>query len=103
MLTTDERHQAGPEGHVKAALRRAFTADPVRRNGDGDALQRLRPQVLTVEQARYQPLRRGTDHYAVGLREPLHTGSNVRRLTQGQLLMAAATAPLTDHNPAGAK
>src|SRR5262245_6257488 len=94
LLASYQRRQRGLPRQECSTL--PFTLHVVDGNRRVKAFDQVRAKGLTFELPRKQPLRGRADHDGIRLSYALKTGSAVRRLTQRQLLRAAAGADLAN-------
>ena len=91
-LAAHERRQRGDARGLEPALDVALADHAPRANRLRDALQRLLAQVLEVELAARQPLRRGRDDHGIGRRQALQARREVGRIADDVLLGRPAGA-----------
>ena len=103
LLAADQRRQAGALQRLEAALGRGprrATRQAAHRLGE--ALERLRPEIVELEQAADQPPGRLGDHDAARLGQRLQPGREVRRLADHRLLLRRTLADqIADHDEPG--
>ena len=102
LVTADQRRQARRLPRLKAPFGLSFTFHPPGGKRFGKAFEALGPEVLEIEQAAQQPVRRLADNHAAGRRERLQSRSEIRRLPHyGFFARRAFADQLADHDQTG--
>ena len=98
MLPTHQRRQSRGDSDLEAALHSALAKHLVYLHRGGDPLESLGAKGTAREIPFDQPMRGRADDHRIGLSDPLHSRSDIRGITQSQLLVSASSPHLTNHH-----
>jgi hypothetical protein len=98
LLAPDERRRRAAVPRLEAALGPAFGDDAEGRDRCREALERLRPERLELEELAHQPAGGGGDHHLVGPGEGLEPGGEVGGLADHGLFPRRALAQEVAHD-----
>src|SRR5215471_14358409 len=99
-VPTDQRGESSWLRDIQATRRPTRTEYMIDAHGLSHPSQRLGSQILAGKITLHQAMRRGTDHHRIGRSQALDSGGDIGSLAEGQLLVSATTAYLTDNDQA---